>query len=93
MTYKYDRRTSLGLDEKLIKAAKVQAAAEEITLTQLIENALVAYIPHKTKKFINDPSILRPTNVKLPRQSDRLNQNSAIADGLATDKEKGPVIS
>ncbi len=64
MTYKNNKRTSLGLDEKLIKAAKVQAAAEDITLTQLIEKALMDYIPHQTKKFINDPSVLKSVNVK-----------------------------
>lgn len=77
MTDKNDKRTSLGLDGKLIRAAKVQAVAEGITLTQLIEKALTAYIPHQTKQFISNPLILKP----------------AIADGLATGREKGPVIS
>jgi hypothetical protein len=44
----------------LIKAAKVQAAAEGITLTELIEKALTVYIPHQTKKFVSNPSILKP---------------------------------
>lgn len=64
MINKNDKRTSLGLDEKLIKAAKVQAATEGITLTQLIEKALTVYIPHQTKKFISNPSILKPANAR-----------------------------
>lgn len=94
MTYKNDKRTSLGLNAKLIKAAKVQAAAESITLTQLIEKALTAYIPHQTKKFISNPSILKPAYARRAiSQTVHSNRSAAIADGLATDREKGPVIT
>lgn len=50
------QRTTLFLRPNLLKHAKAQAIIEDITLTTLIENALVKYLPDETvikKAIIN----------------------------------------
>ncbi|RJR27898.1 hypothetical protein C4561_01265 [candidate division WWE3 bacterium] len=41
-------RTTVFLRPSLIKHAKAQAVIEEITLTELIERALLKYLPKET---------------------------------------------
>lgn len=49
------QRATLFLKPDLLKHAKAQAIIEEITLTSLIEKALIKYLPEETviKKVIN----------------------------------------
>ncbi|WKZ25406.1 MAG: hypothetical protein QY322_03395 [bacterium] len=42
------QRTTLFLKPSLLKHAKAQAIIEDITLTSLIERALVKYLPNET---------------------------------------------
>jgi hypothetical protein len=42
------QRVTLFIDPRIAKHAKAQAIVEEITLTALIERALVGYLPKKT---------------------------------------------
>jgi len=42
------QRVTLFLNPSLLKHAKAQAVIEEITLTALVELALVAYLPKET---------------------------------------------
>ncbi len=48
MTTSEKQRVTLFLNPALLKHAKAQAVIEEITLTALIELALVAYLPKET---------------------------------------------
>lgn len=48
MTKIAKKRVTLFLDPGLLKHAKAQAIAEEITLTALVEKALVKYLPKET---------------------------------------------
>jgi hypothetical protein len=45
MTNNEKKRVTVFLDLDLLKHAKIQAIAEEISLTALIESALVKYLP------------------------------------------------
>ena len=50
------QRTTLFLNPDLVKHAKAQAIINEITLTILVERALIRYLPKETaikKKIIN----------------------------------------
>lgn len=42
------QRTTLFLNSSIVKQAKAQAVAEELTLTSLIEKALIEYLPKET---------------------------------------------
>lgn len=42
------QRITIFLKPQLIKQAKAEAVVEEITLTQLIEKALIKYLPKET---------------------------------------------
>ena len=42
------QRVTLFLDPDLVKQAKTQAIVEEISLTALVERALIKYLPKKT---------------------------------------------
>jgi len=55
MTTANKQRTTLFLKPSLLKQAKAQAVIEETTLTSLIENALIKYLPEETviKKVTN----------------------------------------
>ncbi len=48
MTTDDKQRTTLFLNPALLKHAKAQAIIEDITLTALVELALVAYLPKET---------------------------------------------
>jgi hypothetical protein len=43
------QRTTLFLDPSIVKHAKAEAIIEEITLTALVEQALLKYLPAETK--------------------------------------------
>ncbi|NCN45804.1 hypothetical protein GW927_04575 [Candidatus Pacearchaeota archaeon] len=42
------KRLTLFLNPALIKHARAQAVIEDLTVTQLIENALIKYLPKET---------------------------------------------
>jgi len=42
------QRTTLFLNPSIVKQAKAQAVVEELTLTSLIEKALIQYLPKVT---------------------------------------------
>lgn len=48
MTTKYKQRVTLFLNSSLAKHARAQAVVEEITLTNLVERALIKYLPKET---------------------------------------------
>lgn len=48
MTNNEKQRTTLFIDPNLLKQAKAQAIVEEISLTALVEKALVKYLPRET---------------------------------------------
>lgn len=48
MTIKRVRRITLFLNPLISKHAKAQAIVEEITLTTLVEKALIGYLPKET---------------------------------------------
>ena len=48
MVDKSKKRTTLFLKPSVAKHAKAHAIVEEITLTKLVEKALVAYLPKET---------------------------------------------
>lgn len=48
MTTKSKQRVTLFTDPNLLKQAKAQAVVEEISLTNLIEKALIKYLPEET---------------------------------------------
>lgn len=47
MATKNKQRVTLFFDPKLIKHAKAQAVVEDTTLTDLVETALVKYLPEE----------------------------------------------
>ncbi len=55
MTNKNKQRVTLFLTPALVKQAKAQAVIEELTLTTLVEKALINYLPKETviKKAVN----------------------------------------
>ncbi len=48
MTNDKKQRVTLFLNPSLLKQAKAQAVVEEISLTNLIERALIKYLPKET---------------------------------------------
>lgn len=48
MTTDNKQRVTLFLNPKLLKQAKAQAVVEEMSLTVLVERALVKYLPKET---------------------------------------------
>lgn len=48
MTTKDTQRVTLFLKPSLIKHARAEAVVQEITLTQLVEKALIKYLPKET---------------------------------------------
>ena len=42
------QRTTLFFNPSIVKQAKAQAVVEELTLTSLIEKALIKYLPKET---------------------------------------------
>lgn len=48
MTLTDKQRTTLFLKPNLLKHAKAEAVIQEITLTALIEKALIQYLPEET---------------------------------------------
>jgi hypothetical protein len=48
MTTTDKQRVTLFLNPDLAKHAKAQAIVEEITLTELVESALIQYLPKET---------------------------------------------
>jgi predicted HicB family RNase H-like nuclease len=48
MTTKDQQRTTLFLNPAIAKQAKAQAVLEEISLTALVEKALIKYLPKET---------------------------------------------
>lgn len=50
------QRLTLFLDPPIIKHAKAQAVIEDLTLTALVEKALIAYLPKVTiiRKVVKD---------------------------------------
>ncbi|KKP69608.1 hypothetical protein A2X44_03575 [candidate division CPR3 bacterium GWF2_35_18] len=49
MTTNNKQRTTLFLNHEIAKHAKAQAILEDITLTSLVEKALIRYLPDETK--------------------------------------------
>lgn len=54
-TNKKKQRVTLFLTPAIAKQAKVQAVIEEVSLTKLVEKALIKYLPKETviKKVVN----------------------------------------
>jgi hypothetical protein len=55
MTTNDKQRVTLFLNPKLLKRAKVQAVIEDISLTVIVEKALIKYLPREAeinKKYI-----------------------------------------
>lgn len=48
MTDNEKQRVTIFLDPTLLKQAKAQAIVEEVSLTALVEKALVKYLPRET---------------------------------------------
>lgn len=48
MTTKENQRLTIFIEPSLAKQAKAQAIVEEISLTSLIEKALIEYLPKET---------------------------------------------
>lgn len=48
MTTNNVRRTTLFFDPAIVKQAKAQAIVEDLTLTNLVEKALIDYLPKVT---------------------------------------------
>lgn len=48
MTTKNKQRVTLFLNPAIIKHAKAQAIIQELTLTSLVEKALINYLPKET---------------------------------------------
>lgn len=49
MDHTQKQRLTLFLNPALLKHAKAQAVVQEVTLTSLVESALVAYLPEEIK--------------------------------------------
>lgn len=43
-----DHRVTLFINPSIVKQAKAQAVLEELTLTSLVEKALIRYLPKET---------------------------------------------
>lgn len=56
MTTKDTQRVTLFLKPSIIKHARAEAVVEELTLTQLVERALIKYLPKET--------IIKKTEIK-----------------------------
>lgn len=56
MTTNNGQRTTLFFNPQIIKHAKAQAIVEDLTLTALVEKALIAYLPKETiiKKVVTN---------------------------------------
>lgn len=48
MTSDDKQRVTIFIDPAIAKHARAQAVVEEITLTNLVENALIKYLPDET---------------------------------------------
>ncbi len=48
MTTDDTQRTTIFLNKAILKQAKAEAILEEITLTQIVEKALIHYLPKET---------------------------------------------
>ena len=48
MTINQKQRVTIFLNPSVAKHAKAQAVVEDLNLTNLIEKALINYLPHKT---------------------------------------------
>ncbi len=48
MTTNGKQRVTLFLNPSITKHAKAQAVLDELTLTELVEKALIEYLPHET---------------------------------------------
>ncbi len=48
MTTTTQQRTTLFLESAIVKQARAQAVIEDITLTDLVEEALLLYLPKET---------------------------------------------
>jgi hypothetical protein len=48
MTTGTPQRTTLFINSSIVKQARAQAVVEEITLTNLVEKALIGYLPKVT---------------------------------------------
>ena len=55
MTTDNKQRTTLFIHASLVKHARAQAIVEDLTLTELVEKALIEYLPKVT--VIKKPSI------------------------------------
>lgn len=56
MTSTSTQRTTLFLNSLIVKHARAQAVVEDMTLTKLVEKALIAYLP---KEIIIKKPIIR----------------------------------
>lgn len=56
MTINIKQRVTLFLNPNLLKHAKAQAVVEEISLTALVERALIKYLPKET--VVKKPEII-----------------------------------
>ncbi len=56
MTTNDKQRVTLFLNPNLLKHAKAQAVVEEISLTALVERALIKYLPKET--VVKKPEII-----------------------------------
>jgi hypothetical protein len=56
------KRVTLFLDPSITKHAKAQAVVEDLTLTNLVEMALVHYLPQET--LVKKPELKLPSNPK-----------------------------
>jgi len=56
MTTDRKHRLTLLINSSLSKHAKAQALVEEVTLTQLVEKALIRYLPQET--IIKKPELI-----------------------------------
>jgi hypothetical protein len=60
MTKDLKRRITLFLDPSIVKHARTQAILEDLTLTNLVEKALLAYLPSEI--IIKKPNVLIDNN-------------------------------
>ena len=54
------QRVTLFLNPDIVKHAKAQAVVEELSLTNLVEKALVNHLPHKT--------VIKKTTIKIVKK-------------------------
>ena len=67
------QRMTAFIDPTIVKRAKVRAALEEITISQLIEKALDVYTP--LIKQVSDNQIYLKSTIKIPSQTRRSKQS------------------